>query len=509
MSSRAAEPSQLRLLLGMRWRMMRMPKQRRRFGYALALVPLLSIVAVTAGMIAALVASDEVRFNFALLAPTAFASFAVLAVLSPATSAGGSELFPSDQLVAYPISERTVFRSTLILAPANLAWVTHFVVLLGITAFVAAPGGLVVLALVTATAYAISITVVGQAMGWWLEGIRQHRAGRWSLRAFGAVSVVAVAAVHLSGNTTELLNRLPTQRIAISAVQGSEGNLRGWAPVVVALAALAAIALLLGDRGCRWALSRVSDGGLQPETKPIARRSLAHGPLLALMQIDRASVWRSAALRRGGLVMALLPGVIAAIARPGWDSLVLLTGLVAAGAGLLFGVNAFGMDGAGALTLEGLPISPRLRFWAKTIIVIEFCLVTSSAALVVGALRATEPPTATQVVSLLVSTVVCSLAVAAFCMRVSLRAPHRADLRGRRDTPAPPGAMIAYSARLAWRTTMITIVLSIVALTPWPWLPVMIAAPMALLAAWSLARSAGEWVDDANRSRVVAVVSSG
>ena len=32
--------------------------------------------------------------------------------------------------------------------------------------------------------------------------------------------------------------------------------------------------------------------------------------------------------------------------------------------------------------------------------------------------------------------------------------------------------MIAYSTRLAWRTTWIAMVLSIVALAPWPWLPV-------------------------------------
>jgi hypothetical protein len=241
----------------------------------------------------------------------------------------------------------------------------------------------------------------------------------------------------------------------------------------------------------------------------VRRRTTAARDLSALMQIDRASVWRSAPLRRGALVMALLPGAIAAVTEPSWDSLVLLTGLVAAGAGLLFGVNAFGVDGPGALTLEGLPIDPALRFWAKAIVILEFCALTIFGALAVGALRADGRPTTTQLTALLGATVVTSLAVASFCMRVSVRSPHRSDLRGRRDTPAPPGAMVGYSARLAWRTTWIAMVLSIVALAPWAWLPLAVAVPMACLAGLSLTRSASMWQDETVRSRVVSTVSSG
>ena len=79
---------QLRLLLGMRWRMLREPKQRRRVAIAFALLPLLIVAAVIVGQLA----PDEFRFNFALLAPTVYASFFALTVISPASSAGGSEL---------------------------------------------------------------------------------------------------------------------------------------------------------------------------------------------------------------------------------------------------------------------------------------------------------------------------------------------------------------------------------------------------------------------------------
>ena len=156
------------------------------------------------------------------------------------------------------------------------------------------------------------------------------------------------------------------------------------------------------------------------------------------MQIDRASVWRSASLRRGALVMAILPGrhrghhraelgLPGAADRAGRGRL-----------GLLFGVNAFGIDGPGALTLEGLPMRPELRYWAKAATILEFSGLTVAGALVVGALRADGRPTATQLVALVAAALVTSLAVASFCMNVSVKSPHRSDLRGRRDTPPLP-----------------------------------------------------------------------
>ena len=100
-----------------------------------------------------------------------------------------------------------------------------------------------------------------------------------------------------------------------------------------------------------------------------------------LVRTDRASVWRSTALRRGIYVLALLPGVVAAAVGLDWASLVLLPGLVAAGAGLLFGVNAFCLDGSGALWLSSLPHPPALAFWAKTRVLLEVCAIAVVVAL--------------------------------------------------------------------------------------------------------------------------------
>jgi hypothetical protein len=510
MSTTARTDGQLTALVRLRWRMLRELHQRLAFAGVLVALPLLAVATVWATRQAPVDYVD----NFRLLTPTVFASFLVLAIVSPASSAGGSELFPSDQLTAYPVRDRTVFASTVLLAPANLAWITHFLVLLAVTSYTA-PGRWVALGAVTVTAYAVAATLVGQALAWWLEGVRQRGGGRWALRIVAAGLVTALAVLQVTGNLTAFLDGLPTQRVAISAAQGSQGRLwewsplLGWAPVLILLVLASVAAFAAGVAACRWTLGRASDGGLQPESRPVRRRATATADLLALMQVDRASVWRSAPLRRGALVMAILPGAIAAVTEPRWDSLVLLTGLVAAGAGLLFGVNAFGVDGPGALTLEGLPIDPALRFWAKTVVILEFCGLTIGGALAVGALRADGRPTSAQMTALLAATVVTSLAVAAFCMRVSVQSPHRSDLRGRRDTPAPPGAMVGYSARLAWRTTWVAMALSIVALAPWAWLPLVVAVPMASLAGLSLIRSAALWQDEAVRARVVSTVSAG
>ena len=250
-------------------------------------------------------------------------------------------------------------------------------------------------ALLTAVVYAAAATLTGQAIAWWLEGVRQRRAGRWTVRFVGAGFVLVGVTLQLTHHLTNLLDQLPTKWVAISAVKGSQGLWWPlWGPLLAGMAAAGLLAFHLGARGCRWTQGQVSDGGLQPESRPVRRRKTAGSDLLALMQIDRASVWRSASLRRGALVMAILPGAIAAITEPSWDSLVLLTGLVAAGSGLLFGVNAFGMDGPGALTLEGLPMRPELRYWAKAATILEFSGLTVAGALIVGSVRADGSPTA-------------------------------------------------------------------------------------------------------------------
>jgi hypothetical protein len=95
-------------------------------------------------------------------------------------------------------------------------------------------------------------------------------------------------------------------------------------------------------------------------------------------------------------------------------------------------------------------------------------------------------------------------------MRLSVHRPHRADLRGARDTPAPPGAMAVYSVRLSLVTTLTGLVLYLMSYAePWPWLPLLAAVPLTVRALLSLLRGAEEWSTPQVRARVVAAVASG
>ncbi len=189
----------------------------------------------------------------------------------------------------------------------------------------------------------------------------------------------------------------------------------------------------------------------------------------------------------------MLPGVVAAIAALPWTSLVLVPGLVAAGAGLLFGVNAFCLDGSGSLWLSTIPGWWRNAYWSKVRVTAECVGVAVSSLSRPGRRGPPARSRATEVVAVFASGTACAALVVAACMRHSVRRPHRADLRGPRDTPAPPGTMAVYSARLALGTTGTGLLFTLLALAPEPWLPAVAAIPFVARAGLSLKATEREW----------------
>ena len=104
-------------------------------------------------------------------------------------SGGGYELFPSDQLVGYPIRPATVFRSTLLLAPVNLAWVINVIALFVVTGF--ATGDLAwapTSRSLFAVAAFVAATTFGHTMGWLVMGLRQSRMGRLVTNVAGVLA---------------------------------------------------------------------------------------------------------------------------------------------------------------------------------------------------------------------------------------------------------------------------------------------------------------------------------
>jgi hypothetical protein len=182
---------------------------------------------------------------------------------------------------------------------------------------------------------------------------------------------------------------------------------------------------------------------------------------------------------------------------------------VSSGAALLFGVNALSLDGSGATWVSTLPHDPELVLRSKARVVTE---VVGSAVLLVlvgAALRASERPTAVDVLCAVGSAVSCVALVVAICMRLSVTRPHRADLRGARDTPAPPGSMALYSARLAATTTALGLVFSASTFgAPWQ-APALIAVGVLAWAASSWAGTRRRWSNPDLRASVVATVSAG
>ena len=360
---------QLSALLGLRWQMARAPGLRLSLVLgAMVLFWLLTLVVGSADELDGPSLATAVQ-----LAPAAYLGFGLLAVVAPLTAGGGSEIVPPDQLVAFPVRARTQFYGGLVLAPANLVWVLQLLVLAAMTAYLTL-GGSLLLGALTSAAYVLGLTVLGQALAWFVVGLRQTRRGRRAVGVSALTLLVAAVAVVRLGYSQDVLALSPTRAVVDAVIAGGTGDYLRWA-VTTGLLLLALVGgLVAGSALCGWALGRPGDVGAGRRSEPVRRRAPQRSALRELIAVDRASVWRAPALRRGGVVLAVLPGLVAAGAMVPWESLIILPGLVAAGAGLLFGVNAFCLDASGAVWLASLPHDPALVLRAKAIVLTETVL---------------------------------------------------------------------------------------------------------------------------------------
>src|SRR3990170_6901961 len=100
----------------------------------------------------------------------------------------------------------------------------------------------------------------------------------------------------------------------------------------------------------------------------------------------------------------------------------ILPGLVASGGALLFGVNAWCLDGRGLLWRESLPARPDQVFLARAIVLAEFVVVATGVTLVLAAVRA-GLPNAAELTGMLMLVVVVTVQVIAAAMRWSAQRP--------------------------------------------------------------------------------------
>lgn len=434
--------------------------------------------------------------------PAALAAVAGISVASAVAGAGGRELLARDPASIHPISPVTDHLGALVLAPLNTGWLLQTWLLLGLTAVVTGPSGLFGAQLLTLS-WVLAATALGQTVAWAVEWIRRGPRGVRLVRLAVAVVLALLAAVGAT-DARSLLVAGPA-RVTAAAIEGSS---------TIAVTALALTLLLtsmalvvLGARLATLAATRTPRDEGRQESRTHAARPMGGSGLAMMCRIDRASVWRSVPLRRGTVLLALAPGLVALAGAMPWSTLILFPGLVASGCVLLFGVNLWCLDGRGLLWRETLPVTPRTVLLARAWVLAEVLLGAGLLTIALGAVRAGLPTRSEALAIVLALLVVVGQAVSAG-LRWSAKAPYAVDLRSARATPAPPLAMVGYSLRLALATTFTGLFFAALAAVDRQAWMLELAAVLLAFSVFRMVRASRRWSDPVRRAAVVAVVAA-
>ncbi len=452
---------------------------------------------------------DAPRFRHSdvlLLLPTGCVSVLVISIVSAAASGGGRELLNREQAVAFPVSPTTDHLGALLMAPLNIAWLLQSWALLGATAYAIGPRPTLPAAQLPILLWLVTSTAIAQLVAWSVEWLRRGPHGRAVVRLGLAAVTLGFGYLVLADRLVPILDNSPTLRIAIGVLDGANAQWAAWLRVVGGLALLATATVVLGGAVNRAVVRRPPRDEARVETSVQAPRANPVSDFVAVLRIDRASVWRSVPLRRGLGVLAILPGLVALASALDWNMLCVMPGLVASGGALLFGVNAWCLDGRGALWRESLPAPPALVFYARAVVLAEVLLLATALTMTMAGLRA-GVPTLAEATAAVCSALVVTLQVVSGSLRWSVRRPFAVDLRSARATPAPPLVMVGYSARLALVTTTTGLLFAAVAMMPGMW-AVTLALPFLLVSGFRLLRTADSWDEPGTRARVVATVAS-
>ncbi|CAB4868945.1 unannotated protein [freshwater metagenome] len=500
---------QVRALIALRWSMVRDGRARASLLVVFFIPVVLALGAIVVGH---LLPAPTDNSSLLVIVPALLLTFLVLSIVTPLAAGGGNELYPPDQLVAFPIQFRTTTFASLVLTPLNLAWLFQVLAALGLVSYLSQSTWIACLAASsTVVAFIAFATTLGQTIGWIVIGVRQTTGGRVLSWLTIAVVSVGFLAIFKAGLLTNALDRSPTIWVLGATLRAANGDWLVWGVRTTTLIASTFGFLATSVFACQWALRQPDKRGHR--SKPKATRAASHNKVTTASslarRIDRAGLWRSPSLRRGVGLLALLPTLTIFLAGSQISLIVLLPGLVAAGSGLLFAINAFCLDGPGALFLSGLPAPAQDWFWRRAQLVAEVASLTSLPVIVIGLARLPHWPSASSVIAVLASACTCIAWITALAMGASVRRPHRALLLGPRDTPAPPGTMALQSVIFSAATTGIGIAFTLTELSGLAWISLVVATGLLTLAARSLRISASVWNEPSQRARVVATVSAG
>ena len=232
------------------------------------------------------------------LLPSATLGFLVLAIFTAVASAGGREVVPRDQAVAFPVSTMTDHLGALVLAPLNIAWIMQAWMLLGMTSYALGPDAHVGLR-DPLLLWIVAATALAQVVGWIAEGVRRGPHGIAVFRVLVLLAAAGATALVATGNLARVLDNSPTSKILVIVLDPQSGRWLSW---VVGHA---------GDRGLRhrrrggrcrpstMGAGAADARGAAPGVRRYPARSAAASDLMMMLRIDRAAVWRSVPLRRG------------------------------------------------------------------------------------------------------------------------------------------------------------------------------------------------------------------
>jgi hypothetical protein len=434
-----------------------------------------------------------------------FAAFVLLGIGASMGGGGGRELLSRSEGSIHPISPLTEHLGALALMPLNVAWLVQAWGLLAVTALTV-PGQALAGAQVVVVLWILAATVVAQAIGWVIEGVRRTTHGVVAIRvAMGALGVTA-ALLHLSGDLMSVARALPTTDL-VEAMASPR-----WPLLATGLIVVTVLGVWVGSFTVRWALGlppreelKVASG--VHEARPVPEPRWSDPDFALLRRLDRGSVWRSVGMRRGLMVLGLGPGLVALFMGLTWGSVMMLPGLAASGAALLFGVNAWCLDGKGMVWRETLPVSADKVFDARTAVIAE-CLVVVSAITVTLALVRNGLPPLQVGVSVICCWTVIVMQVLGTAMWWSVKSPFSVDLSSPRATPAPHAVMAGYAARLSLVTTLTGMLFAAAAQLPYLWLPVVLALAFLLKSASKLRRARRRWLSAPDRASIALTVAA-
>ncbi|MFT4009465.1 MAG: hypothetical protein QM655_05420 [Nocardioidaceae bacterium] len=372
----------------------------------IALAVLLVVTVAAAWLPAYLPDGDHRRFDVLLLLPSAFFGILLIAAVSGAATGGGRELMPRDQAVAYPITPATDHLGALAMAPLNIAWMIQAWVLLGSVAYALGASWQLALAQVITMLWLAAATAYAQVFAWAVEWVRRGPHGVWIVRIFNVAVALAAAYLVAADQLVHLLDNLKvTLWIVNGAIAVTGNDFVEWGLVALGLLASTFVAVVVGAWFAGLVTKRQPRDELKLESAPYRPRSNPPSEFTALVRTDRVGIWRSVPLRRGLVVLGVMPGAVALAGALEWEMMVILPGLVASGGALLFGVNAWCLDARGALWRDSLPADPRQVFFARAIVLAEVLAFATMITLVMGALRA-GIPNGTQLAAVLCASVV-------------------------------------------------------------------------------------------------------